>query len=232
MNQDKISKTIKEIRKNNNLTQRDLAEKLGVTYQAVSKWENGYNIPDIEILKKICSEYNIDINDLLENKIVKKKNKIIPIIIAILVLIVGGLLFIFIRNDNSFQMLRIKSNTEDFKITGSLAYDSKGKIYIYISDIDYSSNSDDKVYKDIKATLYENYKNKNTKIKDCEHEEHDVTIKDHLEKVTFNVDDYKSDCDDLTKSNLYIEIAATDEEGKTTYYKIPLELEELCPEEK
>ena len=104
MNQDKISKTIKEIRKNNNLTQRDLAEKLGVTYQAVSKWENGYNIPDIEILKKICSEYNIDINDLLENKIVKKKNKIIPIIIAILVLLVGGLLFIFIRNGRKNYM--------------------------------------------------------------------------------------------------------------------------------
>ena len=53
MNQERIGKLIKEIRKDNNLTQKDLAKKLGVTYQAVSKWETGKNIPDIAILKKL-----------------------------------------------------------------------------------------------------------------------------------------------------------------------------------
>ena len=46
----------------------DIAEKYGVTYQAVSKWENGKNIPDISLLKQICDDYNININDLLEGK--------------------------------------------------------------------------------------------------------------------------------------------------------------------
>ena len=56
MEQEKIGKFIKKIRVDNGLTQKDLADKLGVTYQAVSKWENGKNIPDIMILKqkRIC----------------------------------------------------------------------------------------------------------------------------------------------------------------------------------
>ena len=54
MNQEKIGSLIKKIRKENNLTQQDFAKKYGVTYQAVSKWENGKNIPDIALLKEIC----------------------------------------------------------------------------------------------------------------------------------------------------------------------------------
>ena len=45
MEQEKVSNFIKKIRKDNNLTQKDLAEKYGVTYQAVSKWENGLSFP-------------------------------------------------------------------------------------------------------------------------------------------------------------------------------------------
>lgn len=41
MNQERIGKLIKKIRKDNNLTQQELAKKYGITYQAVSKWENG-----------------------------------------------------------------------------------------------------------------------------------------------------------------------------------------------
>ena len=44
MNQDKISKLIKELRKKNNLTQNEFAKQFNVTYQAVSKWENGKNL--------------------------------------------------------------------------------------------------------------------------------------------------------------------------------------------
>ena len=76
MNTDKIGKVIKDIRIKNNLTQSEFADRYGVTYQAVSKWENGKNIPDISLLKQICKDFNINIDDLLEGKlsINKKKN--------------------------------------------------------------------------------------------------------------------------------------------------------------
>ena len=61
MDQERIGKTIKELRTKNNLSQKEFADKYNVTYQAVSKWENGKNIPDLSILKRICSDNNITI---------------------------------------------------------------------------------------------------------------------------------------------------------------------------
>jgi len=72
MNQEKIGQFIKKIREENKLTQKELADKLGVTYQAVSKWENGKNVPDISILKEMSKMFNIDIDEILDGE---KKNK-------------------------------------------------------------------------------------------------------------------------------------------------------------
>ena len=61
MSQEEFGKIIKRIRIENNLTQKDLAEKYNVTYQAVSKWENGKNMPDISLIKQISRDFNISI---------------------------------------------------------------------------------------------------------------------------------------------------------------------------
>ena len=79
MDQEKIANLIKTIREENNLTQKDLGDDLGVSAQAVSKWENGKNIPDIAILKEISDKYNIDINDLLDKENIKTKRSLLPI---------------------------------------------------------------------------------------------------------------------------------------------------------
>ena len=68
MDQESIGKFILELRKKNNLTQKQLADKLNVTAQAVSKWENGRGIPDIEILQKISIEFNVNIDSILKGK--------------------------------------------------------------------------------------------------------------------------------------------------------------------
>lgn len=73
---DIIGINIKKIREFNNLSQQEFADKLYVTRQSVSKWENGTIIPDIEKLEKISEIYNISIDSLLkENLILKKSNK-------------------------------------------------------------------------------------------------------------------------------------------------------------
>ena len=69
MNTNIISKYLQFLRKSNNYTQDDLAEKLGISRQAVSKWETGMTIPDLEVLLKISKLYDITINDILEPKI-------------------------------------------------------------------------------------------------------------------------------------------------------------------
>ena len=48
-----IGENIRNFRKNNDLTQEELANRLGVTYQSVSRWENGSTYPDLELLPAI-----------------------------------------------------------------------------------------------------------------------------------------------------------------------------------
>lgn len=68
MNQEKIGKFIAELRKDNNMTQVELANKLGITDRAVSKWENGRGMPDLSLLKPLCEILGISINELLSGE--------------------------------------------------------------------------------------------------------------------------------------------------------------------
>ena len=89
MNPEKVGKFIKELRIENNLTQADLANKYGVTYQAVSKWENGLNLPDIALLKEMSKDFNVNIEDLLEGeKVYRKKSKLFYFVGGILILLI------------------------------------------------------------------------------------------------------------------------------------------------
>lgn len=71
MNQIKIGKFIAECRKNNNLTQMQLAEKLNITDRAVSKWETGKSMPDSSIMLELCALLKITVNDLLCGEVVE-----------------------------------------------------------------------------------------------------------------------------------------------------------------
>jgi len=63
MNQEKIGKFIAECRKKQNLTQQELAEKLDLTYKAVSKWECGKGLPDVSLYEPLCKILNISLNE-------------------------------------------------------------------------------------------------------------------------------------------------------------------------
>ena len=71
MDQKQIGAFIAKKRKSKNMTQAQLASQLNVTYQAVSKWENGRGLPDVSLLQPLCDALGITINDLFqsENKI-------------------------------------------------------------------------------------------------------------------------------------------------------------------
>lgn len=70
MDQVKIGKFIAERRKTAGLTQMQLAEKLGITDRAVSKWETGKAMPDSSIMLALCDVLKITVNDLLSGEVV------------------------------------------------------------------------------------------------------------------------------------------------------------------
>jgi transcriptional regulator with XRE-family HTH domain/DNA-directed RNA polymerase subunit RPC12/RpoP len=74
MNQIKIGRFIAERRKSVNLTQMQLAEQLGVTDRAVSKWENGRAMPDSAIMLDLCKILDISVNELLSGEIINVEN--------------------------------------------------------------------------------------------------------------------------------------------------------------
>ena len=74
MDQEKIGRFICEKRKENGLTQMQLAEQLSVTDRAVSKWETGRAVPDSSIMLLLCKILKISVTDLLNGEVVKVDN--------------------------------------------------------------------------------------------------------------------------------------------------------------
>lgn len=74
MDQVKIGKFIAVCRKKQGLTQLQLAEKLGITDRAVSKWETGKALPDSSIMLELCGLLRISVNDLLSGETVTMEN--------------------------------------------------------------------------------------------------------------------------------------------------------------
>lgn len=69
MNTRLVAKYLQLLRKKHDFTQEDLAQKLSISRQAISKWETGNTIPDVETLLKLSKLYHISINAILEPKI-------------------------------------------------------------------------------------------------------------------------------------------------------------------
>ena len=74
MNQIKIGSFISERRKKVNLTQMQLAEMLGITDRAVSKWECGKTMPDASIMLELCGILKITVNELLNGEKINMEN--------------------------------------------------------------------------------------------------------------------------------------------------------------
>lgn len=229
MNQQKVGEFIKKLRKENHLTQAEFAEKYGITYQAVSNWEHGKNLPDIALLKQIADDFNVSIDELLgsEKKPLKKNNKylIIGVIIAVALII---LFIIYLNKHNDFEFKTLSANCSNFKISGSISY-NKDKTSIYINNINYCDTSNEKEYVKIECILYEKYNNIEKQISTSNYQS-DTTIKleEYLKNVEFTIDNYDRICKMYTSDNLYLRINATDINNKTETYQIPLLLNDTC----
>lgn len=77
MDQLSIGKFITQKRKEKNLTQEQLAEKIGVSNKTISKWETGRCMPDYSVLKKLCEELEITVTEFIDGKECEEKSNCI-----------------------------------------------------------------------------------------------------------------------------------------------------------
>lgn len=68
MDQKKIGAFIKELRKEHNLTQEQLAEIVGVTNRSISRWENGVNMPDFDLVIELTNYFDVSIEEFLDGE--------------------------------------------------------------------------------------------------------------------------------------------------------------------
>lgn len=157
MNINKIGNIITEQRIAKNLTQEQLAEKLGVLRTTVSKWERGINTPDISLLQPLCQELDLTFTELIngeknisnkDNTITaidainfynkKTKNKYLIVSINIIFLLFCFFLsLIIINNYNKFTMYKIHTTNTPFTIDGYLL-ENVNKKGVFIQNIKYN----------------------------------------------------------------------------------------------
>lgn len=79
MDQKKMGRFLKELRREKGVTQEQLSEILGVTSRSISRWENGVNMPDFDLIIEIANYYDVSIEELLDaerkNEMVDKKTE-------------------------------------------------------------------------------------------------------------------------------------------------------------
>lgn len=142
-----LGKKIAELRKNNNLSQEELAEKVGVARQTISKWEIGDTTPDINQVKIISKIFNISIDELVDNDInnvivekVSNTEKLAGITIKILK-VFGIMLIVFITLIFLFVIIfMVDMPRNDYDIVGRTKVSCNLDNEKYVYEAEYNKN--------------------------------------------------------------------------------------------
>lgn len=249
MKQEEMSKIIEKARKEKGLTQQQLAEILGVSNTAISKWEHGNNLPDISMLKPISEALDIDMMELIDlqntthedlsKKFHKqKRNKLIKKII-ITVIIIFSLLDVYLITylnhtkseneiiENSVEVYKIRSSSDSFNLDGYLIFDNHENL-ILLEKLVYQGVSQgtkgENKYTDVKISIVLNEK---ILLNRRESSSKSQDINEFLEPITHQSSvsktNIKEEIDNL--EDLYLEIRMEKENGKVETKKVDLLLE-------
>lgn len=249
MNPNEVSKIIEKARKEKGLTQNQLADKLGVSNTAISKWENGYNLPDISMFEPINKVLDIDMFSIIniqksasENldkakKIKRKhflKNIIIIFLIFILLLITNLLTYLNINKEitkikkSTPEVYKITSEDKDYIVDGYLIFNEKNNLII-INDIKYhgiAQGTSDNFYKHLKVSLKINDNilfTRNTTSTSKKNEDINILFQEILSNVDHTTDNLQQMKHKFKQSHLELRLQKQD--GSLTNKKINLNIE-------
>ena len=227
-----IGKLLKKLRHENKWSQQELADKIPISRESISKWEKGKNIPDYQSLIRLSEIFNVSIDELLIGEKIEKKDKsifvkkilqlyeeknklkrrIIQVSFLVIILVFSFLSYYFFNSYNSIKIYSINYDDSYISIKNGIFITTEKKIYFNLGNISYKGDQ-----KIIYSKLY--FKNSNNK----EQLILGLTNGDFVIIENFGYDEY-FDCDELDyiTENLFFDVEF-EEENKV----IKLELEEV-----
>ncbi len=142
-----LGNKIVNLRKKNNLSQEELAEKVGVTRQTISKWELEETTPDIKQAKALSKIFKVSLDELTDNDVesvliekVSNTEKLAGLIIKILKIVGIGLLVLVIISILTFIFFNINTSSKSNKVVGQYALTCKIDNEQYSYNIEYNKN--------------------------------------------------------------------------------------------
>ena len=217
MDKKTIGEILSEARNNKKISQDTLAQKIHVSRQSISNWENDIRIPDKEILEKLCNVLNLDYNFLLsligeqfQQKKSKKVNKLI-IIFIVFIILVSCLLVILIRYRNRFEVYAIYCDeNSDLYITNGIFIKSNVNNYFQLGSLHfYDSNND--IY-DFKIKLYYKINNEIRLLLETNYNDN-IVLNEH-----YGYGEYFGNSFDI--NNVYIDLISLNDNSLIKTYKI------------
>ena len=162
MNIDKIGKFIKELREEKGLTQDELAKKIPISRQAISKWERGLAIPDAQTLLKLSEFFSVSVNEILsgekKNKYNEKeinqisltlykdrnnKKRIIKLLIILLITFIFiFLIYYFFTSYRSIKVYTVSGMNDNISFYNGIFVRTKEKIFFKIGDFNILEDND------------------------------------------------------------------------------------------
>jgi transcriptional regulator with XRE-family HTH domain len=221
MNQEKMGNFIMLLRKQNSLSQKELAEKVGVSRQTISNWELGKVEPDTDSLKKLSKIFGVSLEEILngEIKIDKKvKSNKWKLSILISIIIISIILFIFILYNicnNHLYDYEINVETEEINISNGIIVLNSNEVYFYLGELSLENK------KDISSIdLFYKEENNEINIYSCSNcNASNIALQDNINTNTyFDMKNIKN----IIK-NMYIRITLED----NNYFIIKLELDKF-----
>lgn len=228
-----FANTIYNIRKERNITQKELADLIGVSDRTISKWENGSTVPDLETIKKLCNELGISPDSIVKSgknykdrlqdfkrMVGKFLNYILKNIFLIGFIVVFILLLAyFINNYNTIRIYNLTYESENITFEDGYFFKTKVLNIITINNIKL-----EKINYEPTSTKIELYTYLNE-------DKHVIYESDTLNNIY--IEESKSYSDLLTKdvienikNNLYIKIYTTDIDNNNYSYESKLILKQ------